>query len=261
MGPVIARMSVDGVSTTRVCDNGCVESSLDGSSDPPRNGPKVGASRARVLRALRGSPEGRGVRELAAELGLHVNTIRFHLDWLVSERMVTREVEERTEPGRPRLVFTAVPGGGVDSEQRSYRLLATVLASFISGSVPDASTGATHAGQVWGHYLTQGPAPYRSTDEQESITELLRILDELGFAPEQAGAESGPEIRLRNCPFLEVAEEHRDIACAVHLGLMRGALEEMRAPVTVERLDPFVEPSLCVARLGPAGGVEKPLAR
>lgn len=30
---------------------------------------------------------------------------------------------------------------------------------------------------------------------------------------------------------------------------MRGALARMRAPVTADRLDPFVEPSLCVARL------------
>jgi len=32
-------------------------------------------------------------------------------------------------------------------------------------------------------------------------------------------------------------------------GVMWRALERMRAPVTADRLDPFVEPSLCVARL------------
>jgi predicted ArsR family transcriptional regulator len=95
----------------------------------------------------------------------------------------------------------------------------------------------------------------------------LRILDEIGFVPELADskpahaeatyaeathAESGREIRVRHCPFLEVAEEHREVVCAVHLGLMQGALAEMRAPVTAERLAPFVEPSLCVATLGEA---------
>jgi predicted ArsR family transcriptional regulator len=38
----------------------------------------------------------------------------------------------------------------------------------------------------------------------------------------------------------------------VHLGLMQGALTAMRAPVTVDRLDPFVEPDLCVAHLASA---------
>jgi predicted ArsR family transcriptional regulator len=46
-----------------------------------------------------------------------------------------------------------------------------------------------------------------------------------------------------------VAQHHQDVICSLHLGLMRGALARMRAPVTADRLDPFVEPTLCVARL------------
>ena len=34
-----------------------------------------------------------------------------------------------------------------------------------------------------------------------------------------------------------------------HLGLMRGALETWEAPVTVDRLDAFVEPDLCLVQL------------
>jgi hypothetical protein len=36
------------------------------------------------------------------------------------------------------------------------------------------------------------------------------------------------------------------------LGLMRGALETWEAPVTVERLEAFSEPDLCLAHLAPA---------
>jgi len=46
-----------------------------------------------------------------------------------------------------------------------------------------------------------------------------------------------------------VAEEHREIVCGVHLGLMRGVLAEQSAPVAAERLEPFVEPNLCIAHL------------
>ena len=76
-------------------------------------------------------------------------------------------------------------------------------------------------------------------------------MEEMGFAPRaEAGPGSGQyRLCLRQCPFREVAEQHQDVICALHLGLMRGALDRMRAPVTAERLDPFVEPSLCVARL------------
>jgi predicted ArsR family transcriptional regulator len=54
---------------------------------------------------------------------------------------------------------------------------------------------------------------------------------------------------LRQCPFREVAQQHQDVVCALHLGLMQGALAQMRAPVTADRLEPFAEPGLCVAHL------------
>ena len=222
------------------------------SDEPPQDGARAGASRLRILQTLRQVPEGQGVQELAAQVGLHVNTVRFHLDRLVAEGVVARHVEDRTEPGRPRLTFTSVARPGTHGDKRSYRLLAAILASFVSGSVPNPVAAATEAGRTWGHYLTERPGPYRRTEESESISELLRILDDIGFVPELVQSETGREIWLRHCPFLEVAEEHRDVVCAVHLGLMQGALAEMRAPVTTERLETFVEPSLCVATMGEA---------
>jgi len=87
----------------------------------------------------------------------------------------------------------------------------------------------------------------RATD-----TELVELLAELGFEPEPPDGPRTREIRLRHCPFQNLAEQHGDVICSVHLGLMQGALTAMRAPVAVDRLDPFVEPDLCVAHLAPA---------
>lgn len=44
---------------------------------------------------------------------------------------------------------------------------------------------------------------------------------------------------------------------AVHLGLMQGPLTAMRAPVTVDRLEPFAEPDLCDAYLASAPAEER----
>ncbi|BFO21055.1 hypothetical protein SHKM778_74430 [Streptomyces sp. KM77-8] len=74
----------------------------------------------------------------------------------------------------------------------------------------------------------------------------------MGFAPEaESGTEDGAEqrVRLRHCPFREVAERRQDIVCAIHLGLMRGTVETLRAPLAAERLEPFVTPRVCVATL------------
>jgi predicted ArsR family transcriptional regulator len=74
-------------------------------------------------------------------------------------------------------------------------------------------------------------------------------LEEVGFAPEAVAGGTRYQLRLRRCPFREVAENHQDVICQLHLGLMQGALAQMRAPVTADRLEPFAEPSLCIAYL------------
>ena len=44
-------------------------------------------------------------------------------------------------------------------------------------------------------------------------------------------------------------KNHQDVVCQLYLGRMQGALAQMRAPVTADRLEPFAEPSLCIAYL------------
>lgn len=220
---------------------------------PLQDATRAGVSRLRILQLLRESPGGLGVQELAEHVGLHTNTVRFHLDRMVTEELVLRHVEGRTDPGRPRLVFTAAPGPNAQAEQRDYRLLAEVLASYVSGTVPDAAAAATEAGRTWGRYLVERPAPYRRLNDEEAVTELLRTLGEIGFAPDLSHDESGQVALMRHCPFLEIAEANREVVCSVHLDLMQGALAEMQAPVTTDRLRPFAEPSVCVAHLAEAG--------
>lgn len=192
-----------------------------------------------------------GVQELADRTGLHPNTVRFHLDRLVGEELVQRHVVERGEPGRPRLAFTAVPRPDPARDRRNYQFLAHILAGHLSGTAEDPAQVALEAGRTWGRHLVDRPAPFRRVTEQEAVTRLLGILDEIGFTPSPA-PEDPRRILVPNCPFRELAEDHREVVCSIHLGLMRGALAEMGAPVTAERLLPFVEPFLCIAQLGTA---------
>jgi hypothetical protein len=39
------------------------------------------------------------------------------------------------------------------------------------------------------------------------------------------------------------------VVCPIHLGLMQGALEAWQAPVTVDRLEAFAEPDVCLAHI------------
>jgi predicted ArsR family transcriptional regulator len=199
---------------------------------------------------LQAADQGLGVRELAADVGLHTNTVRMHLDRLVAEGLVRRQTQDRREPGRPPLTFSAV-ASGFHGDRRAYRLLAEMLASFVAEKVPDSRTAAIETGRMWGHFLTERPGPYRRADRQRSLDVLNTILDDIGFAPEIVQTDDRQEVWLRHCPFLEVATEYREVVCSIHLGLIQGVLSETRGPLTADELRPLVEPSLCIARLAP----------
>ena len=206
----------------------------------------LGRSRADVLDTLRAADGALGVREVAQRVALHANTARFHLEALVEAGLAVREAEGRETPGRPRIGYRAVADSPAGA--RRYRLLAEMLTTLIAGTVLAPGNAAEEAGREWGAYLTEQPPPYRRLTAAESVAKLTGIMTELGFAPEPAVGEQY-RLDLRHCPFREVAERHKDVICSLHLGLMRGALTTMRAPLSADRLSPFVEPGLCVAEL------------
>ncbi|HLI37891.1 MAG TPA: helix-turn-helix domain-containing protein [Streptosporangiaceae bacterium] len=208
----------------------------------------LGESRARVLDLLRAAPGPLGVQEIAGQVGLHPNTARFHLDALVEAGLATRAPRPRETPGRPIMVYQAMETDG-PTGQRRYRLLAEMLTSMIAGVMPTPGEEAADAGREWGRYLTEQPPPYQRLGPGEAMGKLTEALAQIGFAPEAAAEGGGYRLRLHQCPFREVAERHQDVVCALHLGLMQGVLEQLRAPVTADRLRPFAEPSVCIADL------------
>jgi predicted ArsR family transcriptional regulator len=204
-----------------------------------------------VLDVLRAAARPLGVAEAAERVGVHPNTVRFHLDALMAEGLVVRRVEAPSGPGRPRTVYAPRPG--MDRRgRRSYRLLAQILLGQLASQGPGAREAATEAGRAWGGFLVDPLPPSRRPTAERSAARLVALLDDLGFAPEPEGGGAGkaPErIRLRHCPFLELAEEYGQLVCPIHLGLMQGALAGLRAPLAATALEPFAEPDSCLAHL------------
>lgn len=231
-----------------------------------------------VLRELKRAAAPVGIAELADRLGVHPNTVRFHLDKLVGDGRVERVSARVGAMGRPAQLYQAVRGMD-PSGPREFELLARVLVEALSARA-DPSAEAARAGRQWGRAraLADGPQAARHTP----LDRLERLMDELGFAPELSGAPHHPRdhpqnhardhaphhprnhapadlpeqptvswLGLRSCPFLELATDRPAVVCPVHLGLMQGALEGWGADVTVPRLDPFVQPDLCLAHLAP----------
>lgn len=226
-------------------------------TEPPPGRQSTGR-RGAVLQLLRDGSGPLGVAEIADRLGIHANTVRFHLDTLVANGQVDRVSAESGVPGRPAQLFR-VASGMDPMGKRHYRALAEVLAVTVAAD-PDLSRRGVESGRQWGRRhastvteRTQRTEPTERTDPSDgasTVDLLAQMLDELGFAPEQSsGGDRPQQITLRNCPFLELAVHHTDVVCPIHLGLMQGALESWDSPLTVKRLDPFVEPDRCTAHL------------
>ena len=200
-----------------------------------------------VLRLLRASADTMSILAIADALGVHPNTVRFHLDVLVRDGQVEQVAPGRKGPGRPPLMFQAVrqmDRGGT----RQYRLLAEILGTAIA-TERHSGDMARAAGRAWGRAME--PPPDGASSAEGAVDRLVEMLDELGFAPERRdGDGEHVQIGLRHCPFLELAESQTDVVCPVHLGLMQGAMEAWGSPATIDRLEPFDQPDLCLAHIG-----------
>lgn len=213
-------------------------------ADPPPLLP-AGHRRREVLSLLRQSDRPLSVAEVAEASDLHANTARFHLDGLVDDGLAERATEPRQAPGRPRILYTSQ---GPTPGPRSYELLSEMLTGLVS-SLDDAGAASVGLGKAWGRHLVERAAPSEHLDTQEAVTRLNRLLDAVGFQSEVGATAEGTEVRLHHCPFREVAQKHADTVCAIHLGLMQGALDELGAPLVATSLEPFVTPQMCIAHL------------
>jgi predicted ArsR family transcriptional regulator len=209
--------------------------------------------RTRLLELLRREPD-LDAGTLAERLDLHVNTVRTHLAVLEEAGLVHTTVERRDRPGRPKVFYRAaeVTSGPVAlADDRGYRFLAGILASYLDATSEDTAASAERAGAAWGRFVVDRPPPFTALDAEDGIERLVGMLREFGFDPalEDEDPTGTPRVVLRRCPFLDVAREHQEVVCSVHLGLMRGALDELGVAVEALDLLPWATPEGCVTHL------------
>lgn len=215
--------------------------------------PEPADRRTMVLRALAAAGRPLSIAQLADELGVHPNTIRFHLDALLGTGQVEQVPPDRTGPGRPASLFRAVRGMD-PTGPRQYHMLAGLLLRTLA-TVPDHRARAVAAGRAQGRDLAAVRPDDTRAERADAVDLLVDLLDDLGFAPERRDTQ----VALRRCPFLELTEDHSQVVCSIHVGLMQGALDAWQSPVTVTGLDAFAEPDLCLAHLAPPGqGAHEP---
>lgn len=200
---------------------------------------RFGPSRADVLEHLRRTGAPQPVAAIAAAVGLHANTTRFHLEALIAAGQVHREAEIRQKAGRPRVLYRAEP----TTSQELYQDFAGAMVRHFAAPLADRGRLAEAAGMAWGEEVLTG----LQTQPAEALPRLVGCLARMGYQPELIEGPP-PSINVHPCPYADLAEVDPETVCRMHLGLLRGLLHD-DDPWEVTALEPYATPDLCIVRL------------
>lgn len=202
--------------------------------------PPLPAAPAAIRKILSDRREPLAQAALVGISGLHPNTVREHLETLVHRGLVSRSRAEPSGRGRPPWLYALTEEAPETSE---YAGLTAALASAIVRASATPGADAALAGEEWGRELARnrGATP---TSPHTARDRVVTLLEDLGFEPEREASDPAT-VRLTRCPLLEAAHSYPEVVCNVHLGVVRGALEEYGADPTGTDLAPFSEPGAC----------------
>ncbi|WP_245634745.1 helix-turn-helix transcriptional regulator [Janibacter terrae] len=205
--------------------------------------------------------EGLTAQELGELAGLHVTTVRFHLERLVAGGLLTTHSVRTRGVGRPRKKY-AIAREGLPAPQRdeAFVRLAELLAETFTARTEDGSPlTPEQAGAAWAHehaarLLGDRPPTGPATSPGAWLATVGRMIDVLrdwGYTPDLRTSAEGrtADIDIIGCPFIELARSRPEVVCAVHRGLMRGTLEVLGEPGAELELTPFATPTRCTAHV------------
>ena len=181
-----------------------------------------------------------GREEASRSLGITRPLAAFHLDRLAEAGLLDagyQRLTGRTGPGagRPARVYQRSEREiAVTLPPRHYDVAADVFASALmrlgDGSPPPELLDAAHDAGV------------RMGAADVSGESLIEVLDNAGYEP----TDDAGTIRLRNCPFDALVDEHRPLVCGTNLALAQGILDGLSDDDTSDyepRLD--AQPGYC----------------
>jgi predicted ArsR family transcriptional regulator len=187
----------------------------------------------------------------AAATGITRSLAAYHLDKLAADGLlatVYARTGERTGPGAGRtskLYRRSDAELAVNLPPRDYERAAQLLAAALDSDPSGEARAGLMAGAREVGRGAVAPAPEPAGGEPDP---LLHALTDAGYEP---FLDDGREIRLRNCPFHHLAQQHRDLICAMNHSLIEGMLDGLGAPGRSARLDP--RPGCCCVAVGPSG--------
>lgn len=186
-------------------------------------------SRVLLLGAVQNHPGSR-LKQLAEEVGLHINTARDHLRVLVDEGFICLQPESTGARGRPPMVYHPVddPESNAAAAERIARAREhhEVLCRLVAGvGLRPAALDAL------------------GDDAGAQFDLLYEHLDDSGMEPEADAEEM--RISLAPCPHYRMVGDERAIACGIHANLVRSLLKQVPGPLELDELLPYTSSATC----------------
>jgi predicted ArsR family transcriptional regulator len=207
-----------------------------------------------------------GRDEAASAAGIGRALAVYHLDKLVESGLLTASYQRpagRSGPGagRPAKLYARSDREfAVTVPPREYelaaRLLVQVVESDASGRSRAALAEAAHRlGAEMGSAFragATGPGAAEAAPPHQNVASRDAASLDVESALAQQGYEPGRDddgvIRLRNCPFHQLAERHREVVCHMNLALVEGLVAGLGDEGWRPVLDP--RPGQCCVAIG-----------
>jgi len=176
--------------------------------------------RRRCYRAVLASRDAVGKDEVAAAAGISRSLAAYHLDHLAEAGLLRTSYARRSGrsgpgAGRPAKLYARAAGEvRVQLPARDDALLAGLLAAAIEAAGSDAAREA-----LFSVARAEGDRAAGELDPGDERA-LLRVLAARGYAP----YVEDDEIRLHNCPFHHLVDDHRELVCGLNFALLDAAV-------------------------------------
>jgi predicted ArsR family transcriptional regulator len=192
--------------------------------------------------------------EAAAAVGISRPLAAYHLDRLVDDGLLEVRFERRTGrsgpgAGRPAKVYQrSAVAVELSVPTRDYRFIAELLANAVERAASGTAQSALkEVANEAGALSVSNVSTEESDNQTDGLTDLRRTLGERGYEP----YDNDGELRLRNCPYHRLAEDHRDLVCTANLAFIGGMAEHLGLGQALRmRLDP--KPGECCVSIAQA---------
>lgn len=185
-------------------------------------------------------------RESAANaVGISRKLAAFHLDRLVAAGLLEADIEAVHRVGRaPKVYRIARRGVAVSVPQREHGMLAEILLDAVldERAGERAVESAARVARERGIAAASGHKRPGRIGAERGLTTIAATLGHHGYQP----LRDHNLIRLRNCPFHPMAAAQPALVCGLNHAFIRGVIEGVGAPASVQAVLAPGEDGCCV---------------